>query len=177
MSDLTNIARPYAKAAFDFAVEQKALDAWLQMLAFAAEVAKNDQVGAYLGANGAADKQAGLFIQVCGEQLNEHGQNFIKVMAENHRLLALPEVLAAFIALKAEFEKEIDVTVVSATKLSKAQQDKLAAALSQRLARKVKLNCSEDPAVVGGMLIKAGDMVIDGSVRGKLDRLATALQS
>ena len=67
MSDLTNIARPYAKASFDFAVEQNALDAWLQMLVFAAEVAKNDQVGAYLGANGAADKQAGLFIQVCGE--------------------------------------------------------------------------------------------------------------
>jgi len=86
-------------------------------------------------------------------------------------------VLASFVALKAEYEKEIDVTVVSATKLSKAQQDKLATALSQRLARKVKLNCSEDPAVVGGMLIKAGDMVIDGSVRGKLDRLATALQS
>ena len=177
MSDLTNIARPYAKAAFDFAVEQKALDAWLQMLAFAAEVAKNDQVGAYLGANGAADKQAGLFIQVCGEQLNEHGQNFIKVMAENHRLLALPEVLAAFIEHKAAYEKEITVEVTSATTLSKTQQDTLIAALSQRLARKVKLNCSVNPDVIGGMLIKAGDMVIDGSVRGKLDRLATALQS
>lgn len=177
MSDLTNIARPYARAAFDFAVEQNALDAWLQMLAFAAEVANNDQVGAYLNANSTADKQAGLFIQVCGEQLNEHGQNLIKVMAENHRLLALPAVLTTFAALKAEYEKEIDVTVVSATTLTSAQKDKLTAALSQRLARKVKLNCSEDPAVVSGLLIKAGDMVIDGSIRGKLDRLATALQS
>jgi F-type H+-transporting ATPase subunit delta len=92
-------------------------------------------------------------------------------------LLALPEVLAAFVAHKAAYEKEITVEVTSATALTTAQQDKLIAALSQRLARKVKLNCSVNPEVVGGMLIKAGDMVIDGSVRGKLDRLATALQS
>ncbi|KKO45943.1 ATP F0F1 synthase subunit delta [Arsukibacterium ikkense] len=177
MSDLTNIARPYAKAAFDFAVEQNALDAWLQMLVFTAEVAKNDQVAAMLRTTGVAEQQAGIFIQVCGEQLNEQGQNFIKVMAENHRLLALPEVLAIFIGHKEEFEKEITVDVISATTLSSAQQDKLIAALTQRLARKIKLNCSVNPDMVGGMLIKAGDMVIDGSVRGKLDRLATALQS
>lgn len=177
MSDLTNIARPYAKAAFDFAVEQKSLDAWLQMLAFAAQVAENDQVAALLRTSGVAEKQADLFLQVCGEQLNEQGQNFIKVLAENHRLLALPEVLVAFVEHKAAYEKEITVDVISATALDKAQQEKLIAALSQRLARKVKLNCSVNPDMVGGMLIKAGDMVIDGSVRGKLDRLATALQS
>ncbi|MBV2130273.1 F0F1 ATP synthase subunit delta [Arsukibacterium indicum] len=177
MSDMTNIARPYAKAAFDFAVEQNALDAWLQMLAFAAQVAENDQIAALLRTSGVAEKQADLFLQVCGEQLNEQGQNFIKVMAENHRLLALPEVLAAFVEHKAAYEKEITVDVVSATALDKAQQNKLIAALTQRLARKVKLNCSVNPDMVGGMLIKAGDMVIDGSVRGKLDRLATALQS
>lgn len=177
MSDMTNIARPYAKAAFDFAVEQNALDTWLQMLAFAAQVAENDQVAALLRTSGVAEKQANLFLQVCGEQLNEQGQNFIKVLAENHRLLALPEVLVAFVEHKAAHEKEMTVEVISATALDKAQQDKLIAALSQRLARKVKLNCSVNPDMVGGMLIKAGDMVIDGSVRGKLDRLATALQS
>lgn len=177
MSDLTNIARPYAKAAFDFAVEQNALVAWLQMLGFAAEVAKHEQVAALLRTTGIAEQQAHLFIQVCGEQLNEQGQNLIKVMAENHRLLALPEVLAAFVEHKAAYEKEVTVDVTSATALNAAQQDKLIAALSQRLQRKVKLNCSVNPEVVGGMLIKAGDMVIDGSVRGKLDRLATALQS
>lgn len=177
MSDLTNIARPYAKAAFDFAVEQNALATWLEMLVFAAEVAKNDQVAALLRTTGIAEEQANLFIQVCGEQLNAHGQNFIKLMAENHRLLALPDVLAAFIEHKAQYEKEITVDVTSASVLNAAQQDKLIAALSKRLQRKVKLNCSVNPDVVGGMLIRAGDMVIDGSVRGKLDRLATALQS
>jgi F-type H+-transporting ATPase subunit delta len=177
MSELTNVARPYAKAAFDFAVEQNALAAWADMLFFAAEVAKNPVVAERLQSNSAAEAQAAFFIQVCGEQLNSHGQNLIKVMAENQRLAALPAVLAGYLLLKAEYEKEATVDVVSATVLSTAQQEKLIAALSKRLARKVKLNCSVDPAVVGGMLIKAGDMVIDGSVRGKLDRLATALQS
>lgn len=177
MSELTNIARPYAKAAFDFAVEQNALVAWQEMLAFAAEVAKDEQMIAFLRSNGTAAKQAELFNQVCSEQLNEQGQNLIKLMAENQRLLALPDVFISFAELKAEHEKEISVDVTSATELSLAQQEKLAAALSQRLARKVKLNCSVDPKVVGGMLMKAGDMVIDGSIRGKLDRLITTLQS
>ncbi len=177
MSELTNVARPYAKAAFDFAVEQNALAAWADMLFFAAEVAKNPAVAERLQSNSAAGAQAAFFIQVCGEQLNAHGQNLIKVMAENQRLPALPAVLDGYLVLKAEYEKEATVDVVSATVLSTAQQEKLIAALSKRLARKVKLNCSVDPAVVGGMLIKAGDKVIDGSVRGKLDRLATALQS
>ncbi|HAT40410.1 MAG TPA: F0F1 ATP synthase subunit delta [Rheinheimera sp.] len=177
MSELTNVARPYAKAAFDFAVEQKALAAWAEMLFFAAEVVKNEQVSQRLLSNTAADAQAAFFIQVCGEQLNAHGQNFIKVMAENNRLAALPAVYEAYLVLKAEHEKEITVDVVSANELTADYQKKLSAALSQRFAREVKLNCSVDPAVVGGMLIKAGDLVIDGSVRGKLDRLATALQS
>lgn len=176
MSELTNVARPYAKAAFEFAVEQKALSAWADMLFFAAEVAKNPMVAERLQ-SGTAKSRSEFFIQVCAEQLNEQGQNLIKVMAENHRLLALPAVYERFAELKAEYEKEATVDIVSATELNAAQRESLIAALSQRLARKVKLNCSVDPSIVGGMLIKAGDMVIDGSVRGKLDRLATALQS
>jgi F-type H+-transporting ATPase subunit delta len=176
MSELTNVARPYAKAAFEFALEQKALSAWSDMLFFAAQVAKNPVVAERLQ-SGTATAQSEFFIQVCAEQLNEQGRNLIKVMAENHRLLALPAVFTRFAELKAEFEKEITVDVISATELNATQRESVIAALSQRLARKVKLNCSVDPSIVGGMLVKAGDMVIDGSVRGKLDRLATALQS
>ena len=177
MSEFVTVARPYAKAAFDFAVEHQSVERWQDMLAFAAEVTKNEQMAELLSGALAPETLAGSFIAVCGEQLDENGQNLIKVMAENQRLVALPAVLDGYLVLKAEYEKEATVEVVSATVLSSAQQDKLIAALSQRLARKVKLNCSVDPTVVGGMLIKAGDMVIDGSVRGKLDRLATALQS
>ena len=98
-------------------------------------------------------------------------------MAENGRLIALPEVAHLFSALKADYEKEIDIDVISATPLAAAQQESLVAALEKRFARKVKLNCSEDATVVGGLIIKAGDTVIDGSLRGKLNRLATTLQS
>ena len=97
------------------------------------------------------------------EQLNEQGQNLVKVMAENGRLIALPAVAQLFAKFKAEYDKEIDVDVISATPLVAAQQESLVAALEKRFARKVKLNCSEDAAVVGGLIIKAGDTVIDGS--------------
>ena len=106
MSNLTIVARPYAKAAFDFAVGQNALAAWADMLFFAAEVAKNPLAVEQLSSNGAADTQAAFFIQVCGEQLNTHGQNLIKLMAENQRLLALPAVFEEYLRLKAEYEKK-----------------------------------------------------------------------
>ena len=177
MAELTTVARPYATAAFNFAVEQKAIAEWQEMLVFAGEVAANATVEELLAGSMAADKLAEVFINICGEQLNTHGQNLIKVLAENKRLSALPEIAALYAELKAEFEKEIDVQVTSATELSADQQSKLSASLEQRLARKVKLNCNVDPALVAGVLIKAGDMVIDGSVKSKLNRLADALQA
>ncbi|MDP4530175.1 F0F1 ATP synthase subunit delta [Alkalimonas delamerensis] len=177
MSNLTNIARPYAKAAFDYAVEQKQLADWQQMLTFAAEVAKDPQMIAFLGSNSTAETQANLFNQVCADQLTQPVQNLIRLMAENKRLQALPEVLVHFAELKNDHEREVLVDVTSAKPLDAAAQEKLVAALSKRLERNVKLNCSVDPNVVGGMLMQAGDLVIDGSVRGKLDRLITTLQS
>ena len=177
MAELTTVARPYATAAFNFAVEQKAIVEWQEMLVFAGEVAANETVEELLAGSMAADKLAEVFINICGEQLNTHGQNLIKVLAENKRLSALPEIAALYAELKAEFEKEIDVQVTSATELSADQQSKLSASLEQRLARKVKLNCNVNPDLIAGMVIKAGDTVIDGSVKSKLNRLADALQA
>lgn len=177
MSELTTVARPYAKAAFDFAVEQNAVDSWLEMLVFTAEVAQNETMTAYLSGAASVEQAKELFINVCGEQLNEQGQNLVKVMAENERLLVLPQVVELFSQFKAEYDKEITADVTSAVELTAEQQTNISAALEKRLARKVKLNCVVDAAVVSGLVIKAGDMVIDGSVRGKLDRLATTMQS
>ncbi|WP_077339678.1 F0F1 ATP synthase subunit delta [Pseudocolwellia agarivorans] len=177
MSELTTVARPYAKAAFDFAVEANAIDNWLSMLAFAAEVSENETMTNYLSGGVSSDQAADLFLKVCEDQLDSNGQNLIKVMAENERLLVLPQVLIQFSALKAEYEKEITVDVTSAVELVADQVTTLSAALEKRLARKVKLNCIVDANVVSGLIIKAGDTVIDGSVRGKLSRLATTMQS
>jgi len=177
MSELTTVARPYAKAAFEFAVEANTIEHWLSMLVFAAEVSENETVTNYLTGGVSADQATDLFLKICEDQLDSNGQNFIKVMAENERLLVLPQVLTQFSELKAEYEKEITVDVTSAVELVADQVTTLSAALEKRLARKVKLNCVVDANVVSGLIIKAGDMVIDGSVRGKLNRLATTMQS
>jgi F-type H+-transporting ATPase subunit delta len=176
MSELTTIARPYAKAAFEFAVEKNAVADWNEMLDFAAQVASNEQVLSFV-ASKASEEQAEIFVSVCAEQINEYGQNLIKVLAENGRLVALPAVAELFAEFKAEYDKEIDVDITSATELAASQQEALVAALEKRFSRKIKLNCSVDETLVGGLVVQAGDNVIDGSIRGKLDRLATTLQS
>jgi F-type H+-transporting ATPase subunit delta len=177
MSEMITVARPYAKAAFEFAVESQNLDSWHEMLVFAAEVAKNQDMKAFLSGSVSADKMAEVFSQVCGEQLNDKGQNLVKIMAENGRLPVLPAVVDLFAEMHAEYSKEISVEVTSAVELVAAQVDKLSAALEKRLERKVNLNCSVDANVVGGLVIKAGDVVIDSTIRGKLNRLTETLQS
>ncbi|MEQ5810029.1 MULTISPECIES: F0F1 ATP synthase subunit delta [Alteromonas] len=177
MSELTTVARPYAKAAFDFAVEHNAIAKWQDMLVFAGAVANNDDMHQLMTGAVAAEQLAEIFINVCGEQLDEHGQNFIKVLAENKRLVALPAISELFNTLKADYDKEIEVNLTSASPLSDSQAAEISASLEKRLARKVKLNCNVDPALVAGFVVKAGDTVIDGSVKSKLNRLADALQA
>ena len=173
MSEFITVARPYAKAAFDFAVEHQSVERWQDMLAFAAEVTKNEQMAELLSGALAPETLAA----VCGEQLDENGQNLIRVMAENGRLKALPDVLEQFIHLRAVSEATAEVDVISAAALSEQQLAKISAAMEKRLSRKVKLNCKIDKSVMAGVIIRAGDMVIDGSVRGRLERLADVLQS
>lgn len=177
MSELTTIARPYAKAAFDYAVENNLASQWQHMLLFAAEVATNDVMQNLLNGAVASDKLAEMFINVCGEQVDEHGQNLIKVLAENGRLQVLPEIMTLFNEFKAEYDKEIDVNVTSAVELNDKQRSDISESLGKRLGRKVKLNCDVDAALVAGVVIKAGDTVIDGSIRSKLNRLADTLQA
>ena len=174
MSEFVTVARPYAKAAFDFAVEHQSVDSWQNMLAFAAEVTKNEQVADMLSGALAPEALADAFIAICGEQLDANGQNLIRVMAENGRLVALPDVLEQFVHLS---EATIEVDVTSAAPLSDEQLAKISAAMEKRLSRKVKLNCNIDKSVMAGVIIRAGDTVIDGSVRGRLERLADVLQS
>ncbi|ELR64199.1 ATP synthase delta chain [Photobacterium marinum] len=177
MSEMTTIARPYAKAAFDFAVENGELAQWAEMLAFTAEVAKNDTIKDILDGGFAADKLTEIFLSVCGEQLNEFGQNLVKVMAENGRLKVLPAVCDEFLLLKSEHEKTIDAFVTSSVALDDSQLEAISTKLEERLERKVKLNCSVDETLIAGVVIRAGDLIIDNSVRGKLNRLSDALQS
>jgi F-type H+-transporting ATPase subunit delta len=177
MSELTTVARPYARAAFEFATEHNNIEAWSDMLVFAANVVNNPTMAELLKGKKAAQELANLFINVCGEQLDESGQNFIKIMAENGRLSVLPRVIELYADLVDEHKKQIDVTVVSAYALSKQQKEELGKSLTKRLARKVNLNCSIDKTLIAGMVITAGDLVIDSSAKSQLHRLSNTLQS
>lgn len=175
MSELTTIARPYAKAAFDFALEQGQLDKWQSMLHFAAKVAENEDVKAFIQSALSATKIAEMFLAVCADQLDQYGQNFIRVMAENKRLTALPAVFSLFVELYAQHQSVKDVFVTSAIELTKAQQVKIAKAMQAKLNSDVRIVPQVDKSLIAGVIIRYDDTVIDGSSRGQLSRLSQEL--
>lgn len=178
MAELTTLARPYAKAAFEFADSAGELQKWSEMLTLAAAVAQQDgMIKALTSPALTAEQKAKAFVDVCGDELNEQAVNLIGVMGKNKRLSLLPEVLQLFEAHKAQREQSVDVEVTTAFELSTELQDKLAKALSVKLKREVFLSSSVDKAILGGALVRAGDTVIDGSVRGRLAKLAEAMNS
>ncbi|WP_028864473.1 F0F1 ATP synthase subunit delta [Psychromonas aquimarina] len=177
MSELTTVARPYARAAFELAVENNNIKAWSEMLSFAAEVVTNPTVEVILSSTKTAQELADLLINICDDKLDKRGQNLINLMAENGRLSVLPRVVELYADLVTEHNQEIDVIVVSAYALAKKQKEELSRSLEKRLARKVNLNCSIDKSLISGMVITAGDLVIDSTASGQLNRLSDTLQS
>lgn len=178
MAELTTLARPYAKAAFEVAVADKDLAGWSKMLAVAAGVAANDRV-AQLLINPAlsASQSAQAFIDVCAEELNDKCRNFIRLLAENKRIVLLPQISRLFDHLKAQQEKSVDVEITTAFQISSDITDSLAKALNKRLQREINLSTKVDEGLIGGAVIRAGDTVIDSSVRGKLSKLAESMNS
>jgi F-type H+-transporting ATPase subunit delta len=178
MAERATIARPYAKAAFEYARGANDFAAWSQALARLAEIVADPRVAALTKSPqwGAADT-AGLIIDIAGASLDAGMQNFVRVLTENHRLLLLQEIAAHYEEFRSAVENTVDVEVVSAVKLDAAQSDKLSAALAKRLKRNVRMKNSVDATLLGGAVLRAGDLVIDGSLKGRLERLATELTS
>jgi len=176
VAERATIARPYAKAAFEYAQAATATAAWSQGLKTTAQIVADPRVAALTKSPrcSAADLVK-LVVDVAGANLVAPMQNFLALLAENHRLLLLPEIAAHFEELRAQVENTVDVEVVSAVALNTAQQEKLSQALSARLKRRVRMQNSVDAALLGGAVVRAGDLVIDGSVKGRLQRLATDL--
>lgn len=176
MAERITIARPYAQAIFDLAKEQNGLSSWTEMLTLAAAVASNPEMTAVVDNPDISREQTGeLFIDVCGKALSETGKNMVRILAENDRILFLPEIHALYEVARATEEGTITAEVISATELSEAQRTSIIAALQKRLAREVSLDCRVDASLLGGAIIRAGDVVIDGSVSGKLSKLSTTL--
>ena len=176
MSDMTQVARPYARAAFELAQAQDTLQAWDAELALLAAIADDDRVRAILS-DPRVDRTAksGLVLDIAEGHLNSAVRNFVQLLAENGRLPSLPAIRTEFAALKAETEKRVVAQVVSYRKVSQTQEKQLLEALRVRLGCEVELDCSVDASLLGGVVVRAGDLVIDGSVRGQLNRLAANL--
>ncbi|MGH8269897.1 MAG: F0F1 ATP synthase subunit delta [Steroidobacteraceae bacterium] len=176
MAEKSTIARPYAKAAFEEARDRGRLGPWSQALRTAAAVVSDSRVADLLGNPRVTPGElAALVIEIAGPELDEQGGNFVRTLADNRRLALLPEISALFDELKGEAEGVVEVTVTSAAPLDDSQRGKLAAALQRRLGRSVRLQCATDPALIGGAVLRAGDLVIDGSLRGRLERIAYEL--
>jgi F-type H+-transporting ATPase subunit delta len=167
-----SIARPYVAAAFEYAAEKKDISNWESMLDAAALTASDPKVMALMqNPNTSAQQLADFFCDVLKKLLDKHKTNFIRLLAENNRLAALPVIAELFKLTRADAEQMLTVAVVSAEPLTKAYQEKLVKALRKRLSRTVKLQCEVDENLLGGVIVRAGDLVIDGSIRGKLSRL------
>lgn len=178
MAELTTLARPYAKAAFQIAKSQEKLAEWSDLLSGAAQIAANKQIKQLLTNPGMAEsKKAELILDCVEQKASEQVNNFFLILAENQRLALLPEIAALFNTYRADLERTVDIKVSAPFELTEEQQQKLAQALSTRLERKVSLETSLDKSLIGGVVVRTGDMVIDASVRGKLTKLAEALGS
>ena len=173
MSQALTLARPYARAAFSLARDAGTLPAWSQALAFAARVAADPQVAAVLGQPklSAADAVALLAPDGAGEAFG----NFLGLLFDNRRLHLLPEIAGLFDELRFEAERVVKAKVTSAAALPLAEMEKIEAALKRRFGRDVEIETAIDESLIGGAVIDAGDVVIDGSLKGKLGRLETAL--
>lgn len=176
MAEAITIARPYAQAAFDEARELGDLKGWSDILQSVAQAVINPEVRAIITSPRAVKSQlTELVLALCGDKVSATQGNFIKLLIESQRLSLLPEIVMLFEIMRAEAEKNVDVVVTSAFELSEAQKQKITAALKKRMGREIKLSCETDRKLLGGIVIRAGDKVIDGSARTHLSELANAL--
>ena len=180
MSDNLLIARPYAKAVFALAKAANKLSNWSELLNCLASIARDHQVRALLTDPRISWLQRStLFADICRpmlDTLDKQGENFLQILALNRRLALLPEIAEFYTALLAKQQDIVKTKIVSALPLAKQQQDKLQRALGKRLQRQIEPQYEIDEALIGGVIIRIGDRVIDGSIRGKLEKLGKYLR-
>ena len=176
MAQIATIARPYAKAVFALARDARDFDGWQRQLELLAGFAADPTLRKAIGNPKVGGAELGrVLVESAGDKLSAIGRNLVMLLAERKRLAVLPELLAQFVALRRDAEQVVEVEMVTAVPADSATQQRFASALEAKLGRSVKLHNRTDAALIGGALVKAGDMVIDGSVRGRLEQLAIAL--
>ncbi|MDT0619240.1 F0F1 ATP synthase subunit delta [Salinisphaera sp. P385] len=176
MAEIRTLARPYAEAVFELASQGGRLAEWGDALQALAAIAAHPDVSRLVGNPRVDDDQlADAIIGIAGDRLDDAGRNFVRLLSEKGRLTLLPAIAEQFAALRAEAENRVEVTVTAAAEISESQQQALTKALEQRLSRQVSLTAETDAELIGGAVIRAGDLVIDGSLRAQLARLEQSL--
>jgi F-type H+-transporting ATPase subunit delta len=176
MSQALTLARPYARAAFGIARDEAAFAPWSQALGFAAQVAVDPRVAHLLGDPKLANADAVALLSPAATQgADASFARFLALLADNRRLALLPEIAGLYEQLRNEAERVVKATVTSATALPASELDGIKAALKRRFGREVEVEAAVDASLIGGAVIDAGDVVIDGSLKGKLERLQAAL--
>lgn len=176
MAELKTLARPYAEGAFALAQERGELARWSDMLALLAAVVSHARMARLVADPQLESRQlVGLLLDVCGDRLNQEGKNFVRLLVENDRLPVLPAIAEEFERLRAETEGIVEVEAISASALTSAQTGQIREAVKKRLGREIRLSTRVDPTLIGGVVIRAGDLVIDSSVTRRLRDLASQL--
>lgn len=172
----TTLARPYARAAFELADKAGTVDHWSDALGVAAAVAADPSAAALIGSPRMnAEQLLSLFGDVLGDRMDKPVRGFLNVLMHYRRLELLPEIAAQFETLRRASEDRIKVRVTSAVEMDDAQREKLAARLKQRFGSEVVMETEVDADLIGGLIVRAGDKVIDASVRGRLEQLGRQL--
>ena len=181
MAETSTLARPYARAIFNLALTDNSLAAWSDTLALLKEVTANkSMVELFNNPDVSGERLISLIRDICKDEqveLDEQGQNFLKITAENGRLELIPDIAESFESMRAEQEGSIEAQVISAYAVNATQKKSIAAALTKKLGREVTITTQTDKTLLGGVIIRAGDMVIDGSVKSQLEKITHSLLS
>ena len=176
MSELTTAARPYARAVFEMAQDGGALNEWSTQLASLSQVIASEDSAALLNnPRLTQDQKISVITDAIGQSANDGSKNLLRVLGENNRFVLLPEITRLYEEMKAQAQGAIEAEVTSAMEITEAQQNAIAAALQKRLGREVKLVTKIDPNLMGGAVVRAGDLVIDGSIQSRLKEMKAAL--
>lgn len=177
MSELSTLARPYAEAVFKRALETDSSEKWSNTLAFVAAVVNDTEFSAIIDNPKVSNERLlDLLFDICQGQLDSEGENFLKLLVQNDRLILAGQIHLLYEAKRAEAEGYVDVDVITAYAFTKEDEKKFTASLEQSLKKTVRLSVSIDKSLIGGFIAKAGDRVIDGSIKGQLQTMQKTLQ-
>ena len=176
MAEPSNIARPYAQAVFELAQESDSFDQWSNYLQLLSDIVGDENMQMLIANPGVTRNQLlDLILEIAGEQLDEHARNLVRVLNHYRRLNSAPLILKQYEALRAKAEGVIEADMETAFPISDEQSAMLADALQKTFGRKIRMKSTVNKELIGGVIIRAGDWVVDGSVRARLSKLARAL--